>query len=30
MLKIAKKADLWVERELRCTAGRQGHAKKDR
>lgn len=28
MLKIAKKADLWAKRELRFTAGSQGHAKK--
>lgn len=28
-LKIAKKADLWAKRELRFTAGSQGHAKKD-
>ena len=30
MLKIAKKADLWAKRELRFTAGSQGHAKKHR
>lgn len=30
MLKTAKKADLWAKRELRFTAGRQGHAKEDR
>lgn len=30
MLKIAKKADLWAKRELRFTAGSQGHTKKHR